>query len=243
MAKTVKTAKKTPVVLKNNFKGEKIKFGPYEWQTLERKGSTSLITTIGVIEAGPYHAGKKAVTWENCDLRKYLNGKFMEKFSSAEKAKIVEVTNQNPSNPWYKTKAIITKQSGDGTNEVKSGDPLVGGPTKDKIFVLSIDEACSFFGDSTARLKNKGFTQNGRQLKPDDPKNLSLSFFTRINDGNDKNRIADNLTVKKSIGWWLRSPGEEAIRAAIVTADGGVWVGGTPLWSTVGIRPALWVNL
>ena len=243
MAKTVKTTKKAQEVQKNNYKGEKIKFGPYEWQLLERKGNTSLITTIAMIEAGPYHAGKKAVTWENCDLRKYLNGKFMEKFSSAEKAKIVEVTNQNPGNPWYTTRAIFTKQSGDGTDEVKSGNPLTGAPTKDKIFVLSIEVACSYFGNSTARLKNKGFTQNGRQLKPDDPKNLSLTFFVRINDDNDKNRIADNLTAKKSIGWWLRSPGEEAIRAALVTANGGIWIGGTPFWDSLGIRPALWVNL
>ena len=235
--------KKPPKVFKNNFKGEKIKFGPYEWQTLERKGNSSLLITIGMIEAGPYHAGKQAVTWENCDLRKFLNGKFLEKFSSAEREKIVEVTNQNPGNPWYSTRAVFTRQSGDATDKVKSGDPLVGNPTKDKIFVLSIDEACSYFGDSTARLKNKGFTQNGKQLKPDDPKNLSLSFFIRINDDNDKNRIADNLTAKKSIGWWLRSPGEEAIRAAVITEDGAVWVGGTPFWNALGIRPALWVNL
>ena len=224
-------------------KSEIIKFGPYEWQVLERKGNTTLIITTAMIEAGPYHTTKKAVPWENCVLRKFLNGKFLDKFSAGEKAKIVEVTNQNNANPWYKTRAVITKQSGDGTGEVKTGNPLVGKPTKDKIFVLSIEEVCSYFGDSTARLKNKGFTQNGKQLKPDDPKNLSLSFFTMINDDNDKNRIAENLTTKKSIGWWLRSPGEEAIRAALVTAKGGVWVGGTPFWNTVGIRPAMWINM
>jgi len=224
-------------------KGEVIKFGPYEWQTLERKEGSALIITTAIIEAGPFHTTKKAVAWEDCELRKFLNGKFMEKFSAAEKARIIEVTNQNSGNPWYKTRAIVTKQSGDGTDEVKTGKPITGNPTKDKIFVLSIDEVCSLFGDSTARLKNKGFTQDGPRLKPDDPKNLSLSFFTMINDDNDKNRIADNLTKKKSIGWWLRTSGEEAIRTALVTAKGGIWVGGTPFWNTLGIRPAMWVKL
>jgi hypothetical protein len=101
-------------------------------------------------------------------IRKFLNGKFLEKFSPAEKSKIVEVSNQNPGNPWYAAKAVSTGQSQE--KKAVSGDPKGGNLTQDKIFLLSIEEACSLFGDSSSRLKNKGFTQQGKSLKPDDPK-------------------------------------------------------------------------
>jgi hypothetical protein len=46
-------------------KAETIKFGPFDWQALQRKGDTALVITLGMIEAGPYHTEKKAVTWED----------------------------------------------------------------------------------------------------------------------------------------------------------------------------------
>ena len=74
--------------------GEKMKFGPYNWLVLERKGNTALIITEGIIERVPYHTAAQGITWEGCALRGYLNGKFLDKFSPADRAKIIEVTNQ-----------------------------------------------------------------------------------------------------------------------------------------------------
>jgi hypothetical protein len=224
---------------------EKIKFGPFEWLVLQRKGDVSLVITAGIIETAPYHTVREIPTWETSTLRNYLNGKFLEKFSPEEKARIVEVCNQNPGNPWYTKKAVSTSQS--ESDSIKSGDPVGGNPTNDKVFVLSIEEVCTLFGDSTARLKNKGFTQHGTNLKLDNPAAVPskeiMSYLIIINDGNNKNRMAENLAGKDKVGWWLRSPGEESLSIALVRADGGVWVGGTPFKYSVGIRPALWLKI
>jgi hypothetical protein len=168
-------------------KTETIKFGPFNWRELQRKGETALVITEGIIEMGPYHTEEKGTTWENCAVRKYLNGKFLEKFSPAEKERIVEVTNQNSDNPWYSSLAV----SYEGKQAGLAGAQKGGNPTNDKIFLLSIEEACSLFGNSTARLKNKGFTQKGKSFVLDDPKTPNMmSYLIIISDQNDKNRAA-----------------------------------------------------
>ena len=236
---------------------EKMQFGPYNWIVLERKGNTALLITEGIIERGPYHNAAQGTTWEGCGLREYLNGKFLEKFDPADQAKIIEVTNQNPDNPWYKTMgATISAQA--GGKGVKPRDAKGGNPTKDKVFLLSIDEVCRYFGDSTARLKNKGFTQQGGKTIMD--KGTSLGDTTRISDKNDKNRIAimpgalSTFRDKKDIPfrWWLRSPGEADILAAEVNVQGHVKITGSQIWASGtnsndksemgGIRPAVWIN-
>ena len=233
---------------------EKIKFGPYEWLVLERKGDTALIITEGIAQRIGYHSEKKGTTWENSNIRKHLNGKFFEKFSSAEIARIVEVTIQNPDNPWFKTPPALFSVMG-----ATPRDPKGGNPTKDKIFCLSIEEVCRYFGDSTARLKNKGFTQSGSgaaaQIKWDPGVKPSLSGAAQISDQNDKNRIAvmpKDLTNNKKqdspFWWWLRSPGEADILAAIVSGQGAVKMTGGKIYAFAnhdfgGIRPALWLKM
>jgi len=232
---------------------EKIKFGPYEWLVLERKGNTALIITEGIAQRIGYHSEKKGTTWENSNIRKHLNGKFFEKFSPAEIARIVEVTIQNPDNPWFKTPPALFSVMG-----ATPRDPKGGNPTKDKIFCLSIEEACRYFGDSTTRLKNKGFTQDGSGVKAQiryDP-GYKPGDETRISDENNNNRIAimpaaiSPFKEKKDMPfrWWLRSPGGADVLAATVTAEGTINMTGETIFATEdvqrgGTRPALWLKM
>ena len=227
---------------------EIIKFGPFNWRVLERKGNTALLITEGIIEKGPYHTKKEGTTWEQCGVRAFLNGKFLDKFDGNDKAKIIEVTNQNPDNPWYKTKSASISIPG-----VTARDSKGGNPTKDKVFLLSIDEVCRYFGDSTARLKNPGFTDLGRgkiKLGP----GQKLSDLSLISDNNDKNRIAimpgsfSKDKKDQAFIWWLRSPGEADALAACVTAKGTIHITGKTVFALkegqmCGLRPVLWVNL
>jgi hypothetical protein len=219
---------------------ETIKFGPFEWRVLERKGNTALLITEGIVEKGPYHTAKEGTTWENSAVRGFLNGKFLDKFDPNDRAKIIEVTNQNPDNPWYKTKSASISIPG-----VTAHDSKGGNPTKDKIFLLSTEEVCRYFGDSTARLKDKGFTQLGggkTQLGP----GQKLSDLSLISDANDSNRIA--IMKDQAFGWWLRSPGEADALAAFITAKGSVNITGKTIFAASdaqmgGLRPALWITL
>jgi hypothetical protein len=119
------------------LKGEKrdLQFGPYKWRVLEVKGDRALMITEDVVEERAYHGEKVPVTWAACDLRKYLNGEFLQKFADRERKQIVKTTISNPDRPTFMTP---------------------GGPdTKDKVFLLTIDEA------------GKYLDQKGREAKCD----------------------------------------------------------------------------
>lgn len=122
--------------------GDIINFGNYDWRVLEVQNNKALIITEYIIEQCSYHDAYVDITWADCSLRRYLNGEFYDKFSEADKARIVSVLNKNLDNQWY------------GTNG--------GADTSDNIFLLSIEEAaCKYFGDSSALLhspkKNKRY--------------------------------------------------------------------------------------
>jgi len=260
--KTGATSASASAVPAASINFEKIKFGPFNWLVLERRGDTALIITEGIVYRGPYYSGKKSssenasfvgATWEISDLRKYLNGKFLEQFSPADVARIVEVTNQNPDNPWFNETAMAISAPGAIVRAPKGGNP-----TNDKVFCLSIDEVCRYFGDSTARLKNKGFTQYGKgagAVVKWDP-GMKPELVYRISDQNDANRIAimpgalSSLKEKQDgpFWWWLRSPGQSDIMAAAVQHKGAVWMEGKQVYATAerefgGIRPALWLRM
>ena len=120
--------------------GDKISFGSYEWRVLEVQNNTALIITEYIIEQRAYHNAYKDITWADCSLRKYLNSEFYDRFSAAEKLRIIPVLNKNPDNQWYGTKG--------------------GTDTQDSIFLLSIEETvCRYFGDSSSKLYSPGKNQ------------------------------------------------------------------------------------
>ena len=120
--------------------GDKILFGNYEWRVLEVQNNTALIITEYIIEQRAYHNAYKDITWADCSLRKYLNSEFYDRFTTAEKSRIIPVLNKNPDNQWYGTKG--------------------GTDTQDSIFLLSIEETvCRYFGDSSSKLYSPGKNQ------------------------------------------------------------------------------------
>lgn len=222
--------------------GGKIQFGGYDWFVLDKQDGKSLIITEKVIEKRPYHHEETEVTWETCDMRKYLNGDFHDSFSEADRARIIEVTNVNPDNPWYGT----------------SG----GNQTNDRIFLLSIDEVIKYFGDS-GQIKTRYMYPNCDWCKDE--------FLPWLDDQYNLNRRAidddDNIVWH----WRLRSPGANSGRVATVMGfckdgfdQGGIDISGCSdlvdghfqfdgagaLLSTPehfqndinGVRPALWLK-
>ena len=212
--------------------GGKIKFNGYDWFVLDKQGDRMLIITEKVIEKRAYHHEEASVTWETCDLRKYLYNSFNE----ADRARIIEVVNENSDNPWYGT----------------SG----GNPTTDKVFLLSIAEVVKYFGDS-GQLSNRPHNPGFDWLKDE--------FLFLLGDQYNINRRAvdENNVV---VHWWLRSPGARNRYAAKVYGKeehdefdhGDISIGGEgcafinghmifdegcgELTRKQGVRPALWLN-
>ncbi|MCL2085988.1 MAG: DUF6273 domain-containing protein [Oscillospiraceae bacterium] len=103
---------------------------------LEVKDGKALIISEKIIESRPYSyiTNVWIVTWENSDLRAYLNGEFYNSFKSTHKSRISTTTVKNNDNQWYGTPG--------------------GADTQDKIFLLSLEEVVKYFGDS-GKLKNR----------------------------------------------------------------------------------------
>jgi transcriptional regulator with XRE-family HTH domain len=77
----------TPVLIKE---GAIISFGKHHWRVLKVDGNSALIITESVIEQRAYHEEFVEITWEHCDLRKYLNKQFYDAFDPSDRMRILE---------------------------------------------------------------------------------------------------------------------------------------------------------
>lgn len=186
--------------------GDIIVFDRFEWQILDIRNNQALIITEDIVEQCAYHNKYKDTIWVDCAIRKYLNGEFYEGFDDINKERIIQVLNNNFDNPWYGTQA--------------------GEEGQDRVFLLSLEEVCRYFGDSTEKLKNRG---NNR--------------YWTYKDENNSKRMAKLKGMY--YWWWLRSPGRNNHLAAYVHGtDGRLGVNGNNITnSNGGIRPALWLKL
>ena len=106
---------------------------PIEWRVLDKKNDKALVISKYALDCQPYNETYADVTWETCTLRRLLNSDFVdEAFSAEEQEEIAITTVTADANPDYDT------------------DP--GNDTKDKIFLLSIDEVESYFSSDSDRM-------------------------------------------------------------------------------------------
>ena len=92
----------------------------------------ALVITEKCPDAIPYHAVLTDITWENSDIRKWLNGEFYQKvFSASEKDLVIQVRLDNPDNAKYPTRG--------------------GNSTEDRVFLLSNDEVVRYFPEVSSR--------------------------------------------------------------------------------------------
>ncbi|MCL2052826.1 MAG: DUF6273 domain-containing protein [Oscillospiraceae bacterium] len=196
--------------------GSIIKFGGYDWRVLDVQNDKALLLTEEVIDSKAYHSTGGNITWAECELRSELNGTFYDSLGQ-DKSRIAEEKVINNDNLWFGTKG--------------------GKDITDKIFLLSIEEADRYFGDSGDYLnKRRKEYKNGKFVASVDGWALSNNY--------DSERIAYNASDTAS-WWWLRSPGYISNRAAYVYSDGNVIVNGILIGSVSvvgGVRPALWLK-
>ena len=194
-------------VLNCNVVGNTIFFGrypqdeggrvkPIEWTVVKTEKNKMLLLSKYVLDAQPYNKEKKVVTWQTSDIRRWLNSDFYTTaFNNIEQKKIADTLVKTENNSEYGT---------DGGND-----------TKDKVFLLSIEEVKSLF-------------MNGRRAKPT---KYAKDAGCWVEEG------------YYSL-WWLRSPGYYGNCAVEVYGDGWINDKGSYVCSSdEGVRPALWLNL
>lgn len=133
-------------LLMNANAGDTVFFGSYEqdnntsngkedieWLVLAKEDDRLLVISQYALDCKPYNRERADVTWENCTLRKWLNGTFFSTvFSNKEKAMIPTVAVSADKNPYYNTNP--------------------GNATEDKVFLLSIAEVNKYFKNDEARM-------------------------------------------------------------------------------------------
>ncbi|MCL2204519.1 MAG: helix-turn-helix domain-containing protein [Defluviitaleaceae bacterium] len=223
----------SPVVFKE---GTIIPFGKHHWRVLKADGNSALIITESVIEQRAYHEEFTEITWEHCDLRKYLNKQFYDTFDPLDRTRILETKLTDSHNAWYGTKW--------------------GNPTVDKIFLLSTNEVLQYFGDSGDLKNNKRWHYPGDHYVHDNPNALVLSdglhcieYGECISDQYNNARKALYHKIYNAgwdeRTWWLRSPGIHLRHTnAIVGTKGELFVCGADVYmNDVGVRPTLWLSI
>jgi len=191
--------------------GSKYSFGGYDWRVLDVKSGKILLLSENILEKRAYHDSGGNITWGECTLRQYLNGEFFNKFNPADKNRIIKKRLSNPDNSWCGTKG--------------------GNDTDDEVFVLNLEEADRYFGNSGDYLNKKrtGYSSEKKQ------------HGQYLSNYYDKDRVATLNGVTP--WWWLRSPGYYSNNAAIVNGHGVVDVFGYGVNnSDMGVRPALWLT-
>jgi len=217
-------------------RGAVIEFGKFlKWRVLDIEDKKALLITDTIIGKRQYHDKNLVITWDKCTLQKYLNCDFIERFFSEEdKKRIVNTKVTNPDNLWYGVKC--------------------GTETTDKIFLLSLEEADKYFGNSGDYLIEKRKNHCPAAIQPFGTITVNKEFITANNGSlmsneNNADRIAK---YEEPYWWWLRSVGSNVYdynsgsnnyNAACVNDDGSVNVKGRKMTTKGGVRPALWLQL
>ena len=187
-----------------------------EWRVLEVKKDKVLLISKDALDCQSYDASDiDCSTWENCEIRKWLNNDFLNAaFSDAEKSKIPTVKVSADKNPKYDV------------------DP--GNDTEDQIFLLSFKESKKYFSSDSARrcrptsyAENKGVYKYIHKEEYDYYGNCRWWLRTH------------------GVGFYkYGSLSVESNNAACIGFDGEVDLfGEAAVSSDPGVRPALWVNI
>ena len=202
---------------------------PITWRILDINGSGQyLIISEKVLDATSYNTTNISITWDKSTIRSWLNGYSAEyntvgndyttdnfidaAFTDDEQAKIVALDVPAQKNPEY-------------YNNVSPGET-----TTDKIFLLSINEAKSYFSDNADRKAEatRYAVARGAYVRGSSSENYTT-------DGSCADLHCNSV-------WWLRTPGFDADSAAYVYGSGSVMPYGYSVFYTFGgIRPVMWI--
>jgi len=209
-----------------------IPFGKYVWRVLEEKDGNALIITEYTIEERSYHNELTDITWEHCEMRKYLNSTFYESFTAEEQSRILETQVSDRDNPWTGTQC--------------------GNPTTDKVFLLSYDDAVKYFGDSGDLQNRQGWHWVDMDVPGFNSGLPEKGGHDFINDQYNNARRAYK-TDGSPAWWWLRSPGGQGRHTTgSIGFIGELFLCGDDVWmhsrehgdeENGGVRPAMWIKL
>ncbi|WP_274968878.1 DUF6273 domain-containing protein [Succinimonas amylolytica] len=138
---------------------------PIEWLVLDVLGNEALLVSRYGLDRRQYHHESVDITWENCDLRKWLNNDFLKTAFSGEEAKRIKVSEvRNEDNPKHDTRG--------------------GNTTRDWVFCLSIAEVLQYFQSQNARRCQATDYARNQGALTDNSNDQFVSWWLRSPGGN-----------------------------------------------------------
>lgn len=207
--------------------GDVVYFGTYEqdnnqsngaerlkWRVLDVNDGKALLITSHIIDIGQFNDKSGNITWEDSNLRSWLNTVFYNTaFTVDEMEKIAETNVVAHTNPKYDTDC--------------------GRNTTDFVFLLSYNEAKEYFDNSASGAEY--YKAVDEVVHPD-----LMAFYTPYalaKGGYLKDKYNTGT-------WWLRTMGISGNDVCNVSWAGYVSsYGHYSTMSTYGIRPAIWVYI
>jgi len=189
-------------------------YEPIKWRVLSVDGNNAFLLADKCLDDQKYYWADAEVTWENSDIRSWLNDKFYNAaFSDDEKTAIISSSIENKNN--------LSKDTAGGNN------------TTDNIFLLSESEVYSTDASASYGFAKSAETYDEARRTQPSAYAFAMGCYREI----DSNH-ADNCM------WWLRSPGNYADFAASVGGNGYVFGYGYGVKDVHNaVRPALKLNL
>ena len=171
---------------------------PIEWQVIAEEGGRVLLLSRYGIDMRRYHEQKAPISWEYSDIRRYLNGRFADRaFSALERKHIVSTFVRTERSELYRYED--------------------GHVTRDRIFLLSREEAETYLPTETSRVTT--------------PTPYAV-------------RRGVLAHAEGSCRWWLRTPGRKATSVCCVGYGGAIHgVGNYVNFDIPALRPAMWITL
>ena len=158
-----------------------------EWLVLTRNGRRILLISKYILDC--VEGIDREYPWENCDLRTWLNNKFLnEAFSVSEQLSIPSVQlimDKNPEYDYTFERSIWGRK-----------DPEIGSNTYDKVFILSISEFKQYFMfDSDAECKPTAYAASRKCSVDSDNGNCSWWLRTFSTSSSKASTVKSNGSI------------------------------------------------
>ena len=200
---------------------------PIKWQVLDINDDRAILISKDILTVRQYHGYNRddiCVTWENSDVRMWLNDVFFNNsFTKKEQDTIL----------FYNTYT--------SHNDLSNSDE--GIDIYDKVFLLNINEANNYFENDDARVAMY-------KMDEKDLEYLLLGYNNILHYSQEQLKVEEEayrencLNQKHAWDWWLRSPGDQDFNAAYVDYNGIVNENGIGTISFFwGLRPTLSIDL
>lgn len=205
---------------------------PLDWQVLEVKDGKAWIISRYGLAVRIFHKAVPFPTWAESQMRRYLNGEFLDTTFTPEELACIEMTHVvTLDNSLWK----FRKDEGRKYELVEDGTEV-----EDKIFLLSVEEVLRLGGVSTIQEQHNN-AQAMEMMKTTATKHAEYRGAFVYRGGSDEYK----LDGKGCCWWMLRSPGHLNNHLSYVGANGNL---NSYHYTDVHrldvcIRPACWVDI